>query len=260
VNSLNRINVRFLIAAWLITAALAFVAWDLLGRTNSGRFLVSRPELVLNYAVGNFSAAARSFGWTFLESTIGLIIAVVVAMSFGMTAVFKPALTRLAQPMLITSQVIPFVCLAPLIILIFGAGPNGKAFLSALMCFFPITTSILTGIRHAPRSHLELMRMMGASKMLICRHVIVPFATSHFFSGLRVAAPGAVVGAIVAEFNGADAGIGKDLFISAKRLEPEMMMLALFCGAICSALLYGFVLLAESFLGRWYQHSKQHEL
>ena len=248
-----------ILGLWLVVGALALIAWHAVGSTEPGRFLVSRPGLVLDYGRAHVPAIGRSLSWTLLESLVGLATAVIFGLGIGALAVFKPALTRFAHPLLVASQVIPFVCLAPLIVLVFGYGPGGKAFLSALMCFFPIVTSILAAIRHAPAPHLEMMRLMGASRSLVIRHVMMPFATPYFFAGLRVAAPFAVIGAIVAEFNGANWGIGKDLFISAKRLEPEMMMLGLLSGALASGVLYGLVLFAESFLGSWYKHFKHHE-
>lgn len=258
-NSVDHSKAWFMLGTWIVISALAVIAWDLMGQTESGRFLISRPELLLDYVRDNYKSVVRSFGWTLLESSAGLAIAVCFALGIGVASVFMPALTRLTHPLLVASQVIPFVCLAPLIILVFGPGPNGKAFLSSMMCFFPIATSILSGIRHAPKQHLEIMRLMGASKYLLIRHVIAPFTAPHFFSGLRVAAPFAVIGSIVAEFNGANSGIGKDLFISAKRLEPEMMMGALLSAAVCSAFLYGIVILFESSIGPWYKHSNRNE-
>src|SRR2546425_131590 len=97
-----------------------------------------------------------------------------------------------------------------------------------------------------------MMRIIGATKSQVIRHVVIPHCTEHFFAGLRIAAPLCVIGAIVAEFNGADIGVGKDIFIAAKRLEPELMMSGIVEGAILSGLIYGAVLLLEQRLGPWY--------
>ena len=144
------------------------------------------------------------------------------------------------------------VCLAPMIILVFGPGPSGKVFLSALVAFFPILTNIIAGIRSVPSASQEMMRIMGATKAQAIRHVVIPHCADHFFAGMRIAAPLSVIGAIIAEFNGADVGIGKDIFISAKRLEPELMMSGIAAGAILSGVIYGGVQLLERRLGSWY--------
>jgi ABC-type nitrate/sulfonate/bicarbonate transport system permease component len=125
-------------------------------------------------------------------------------------------------------------------------------FLSALIAFFPILTNVISGIRSVASAPQEMMRIMAAPKAQVIRHVVIPHCTEHFFAGLRIAAPLSVIGAIVAEFNGADIGIGKDIFISAKRLEPELMMSGILAGAILSGLIYGVVLLLERRLGPWY--------
>lgn len=247
------------LVSFAIVSALLLVAWHLAGGTDSGRFLVSQPLTTFTYAIERPVLVARSLGWTLAESAGGLSAATAFALLIGGVAVVRPAVTRLAHPLLVASQVVPFVCLAPLVILVFGPGPWGKTFLSAVMCFFPIVTGILAAIRHAPKPHLELMRLLGAPRSVVIRHIIAPHAAPHFFAGLRVAAPFAVIGAIVAEFNGAEWGIGKDLFIAAKRLEPEMMMIGLLSGALASGLLYAAVLFAESRLGPWYRISKSNE-
>ncbi len=108
-------------------------------------------------------------------------------------------------------------------------------------------------MKEVPGPPLELMRMMKARRSDIVKHVFVPYSLPYFFAGLRVAAPFAVIGAIVAEFNGAEWGVGKDIFIAAKRLEPELMMVGIASGALLSALLYGVAVLAEMSLGEWYQ-------
>jgi NitT/TauT family transport system permease protein len=129
---------------------------------------------------------------------------------------------------------------------------KGKIFLSGLMAFFPVLTNLVSGIQSIPRSQLELMEMMKARRLMIVRHVVIPFCTPHFFAGQRVAAPFCVIGAIVAEFNGADSGVGRDIFIAAKRLEPEIMMAGILAGSLLSAVIYGAVVLIEHRIGRWY--------
>jgi NitT/TauT family transport system permease protein len=233
--------------------ALVIVAWEMAARSSlSIRLLLSGPTLILTHVSAHASEVLWSFAYTGLEASLGLILATTISMGFGVLFLYLPRLARITYPWLLGSQIIPFVCLAPLIILIFGGGPNGKIFLSALMAFFPILANLVAGIKSIPRPPLELMRMMNASRGMIARHVAVPFSLNHFFAGLRVAAPFSVIGAIVAEFNGADVGIGKDIFIAAKRLEPEVMMVGIISGAVLSALIYLVVLGFERRIGPWY--------
>lgn len=242
--------------AWLVGGvlmAVLIVAWEFAGRSSDiVRLLLSRPLLIAAHMGSHLPEIGRAAMFTGFESLGGLIFATAVGLSFAAVFIYQPRLAGIAYPWLVASQVIPLVCLAPLIILLFGPGPSGKLVLSALVAFFPIVTNLVTGIRTVPRAQLELMEIMAAPRPYTIRYVIIPFCLPLFFAALRTAAPFAVIGAIVAEFNGSEQGIGKDIFIAAKRLEPEVLMVGLLSAAALSGLLYGAILLIEHFLGDWY--------
>jgi NitT/TauT family transport system permease protein len=245
-------NIRLIIAVLLLSSA-ALVIWETIGYTIMGRLLFSRPTLLCEYASTHWMQLTRSASYTAAEATLGLGIAVVFTILFGLICVYAPRFASMIYPFLVGSQIIPFICLAPLVILAFGQGITGKVFLSFLMCFFPLVANVVAGIKRAPTAHLEMLTMMNASRAFIIRHVYLIFGLPFAFAGLRVAAPFSVVGAIVAEFNGAEWGLGKDMFIAAKRLEPELMMLGLLSAILLSATLYGIILLIENSIGRWYR-------
>ena len=235
----------------IITGIL--LAWEIWADSSSTvRLLLSSPLRTCAYVGTHFAEASQAFLYTGMESVLGLAIATMFALAFGIVCIYYPRVGNISFPLLVASQVIPLVCLAPMIILVFGPGPSGKVFLSALIAFFPILTNVIAGIRSVASSSQEMMRIMAASKAQVIRHVVIPHCSEHFFAGMRIAAPLAVIGAIVAEFNGADIGIGKDIFISAKRLEPELMMSGIVAGALLSGVIYGAVLLLERRLGPWY--------
>lgn len=237
----------------VFVVVLAMITWELLGRSHTSfRLLASSPSLMLAHIAGHPSDVLLSLTSTGIEAALGLILAISIGISFAAVFLYLPRLAQLTYPWFVASQIIPFVCLAPLIILVFGAGPEGKIFLSALMAFFPVLTNLVAGIKAIPRPPMELMQLMKAPRRMVVRHVVVPFSLGYFFAGLRVAAPFSVIGAIVAEFNGADRGIGKDIFISAKRLEPEVMMVGILSGAALSAIIYLIVLCFERSIGEWY--------
>jgi len=241
-----------LIAGGAIVTAL-LLSWELSADASvTVRLLLSSPLRTCAYVVHHFAESGHAFAYTGLESLLGLLAATIFALLFGIVCIYYPRIGGISFPLLVASQVIPLVCLAPMIILVFGPGPSGKVFLSALIAFFPILTNVISGIRSVPSASQEMMRIMAAPKAQVIRHVVIPHCTEHFFAGLRIAAPLSVIGAIVAEFNGADIGIGKDIFIAAKRLEPELMMSGIAAGAILSGLIYGAVLLLEKRLGPWY--------
>lgn len=241
-----------MIASGAIVAA-TLIVWEIWANSSvTVRLLLSSPLRTVGYAVNHVGEATHAFLYTGFESVVGLFVATIFAIAFGIICIYYPRVGSISFPLLVASQVIPLVCLAPMIILVFGPGPSGKVFLSALIAFFPILTNVISGIRSVPSASQEMMRIMAATKAQVIRHVMIPHCSDHFFAGMRIAAPLSVIGAIVAEFNGADIGIGKDIFISAKRLEPELMMGGIVAGAVLSGLIYGAVLLLERRLGPWY--------
>jgi NitT/TauT family transport system permease protein len=234
----------------------ALVTWETVSSySTSVRLLLSSPALLLDYSAHNWPRILISAGYTGSEAFLGLMLATLIGVGFGALFLYVPNAARIVYPWLLTSQIVPFVCLAPLIILVFGIGMPGKIFLSALMAFFPILTNLVSGVKSVPTSSLELMRIMAAKHATVLRHVVIPHCLYYFFTGLRVAAPFSVIGAVVAEFNGADFGIGKDVYIAAKRLEPEMMMIGIISGATLSGLIYTLIILVEKGLGDWYRES-----
>lgn len=237
----------------IITLFSIILIWHVVGSTTTGRLLISQPLLVIDYVYLHLDEVSKSMIITALESYAGLIISIIFSLVFGVFSVYFPQLTRFSYPFLLASQVIPFVCLAPLIILIFGFGVSGKIVLSALMSFFPIVTNILTSMRQVPPPPLELMMLMNANKKLTIQHIFIPYGLPYFFAGIKVASPLAVIGAIVAEFNGAEYGIGKDIFLASKRLEPELMMFGLIAAAMLSASLFLIISLIENNIGDWYK-------
>lgn len=238
------------IALVLATAGI----WEYAANSSTTvRLLASSPSLIVEHVTDKPTLVVQSLWHTGLEAGLGMIFAILVSLFFGAFYFIWPRLASITYPWLVASQVVPFVAIAPMAILLFGpTGPWGKVALSTLITFFPILSNIVAGFRSIRQESLDIMMMMNASKTQTLRHVIIPSCLPHFFAGLRIAAPLSVIGAIIAEFSGADHGIGKDIFVSAKRLEPETMMTGIICGALLAGAIYLVVLLWERTLGPWY--------
>ena len=140
---------------------------------------------------------------------IGLAVAVAVGLLFAVAMHLNRALREAAYPLLVASQAIPIVVLAPIFVLAFDYGIGPKIAIVALICFFPITVNVLDGLRAVDPGHLKLMRSFGASRLRTLRSVELPAALPSFFSGLRIAASVSVIGAVFGEWAGADEGLGR---------------------------------------------------
>ncbi|MBX3421812.1 MAG: ABC transporter permease subunit [Pirellulaceae bacterium] len=233
--------------------AIAVCFWEVFSRYGKAALFVSSPIRVLKYLSTNSSAFWTSLTTTAVESIGGLTIAALGSIALATLFYISPRTHRFTYPWISATQVIPFVAIAPAVVLAFGPTSIwGKIFLSALVAFFPILSNVLSGLRTIRRESLELMEVLAIGKLHTFRIIVIPHVTHYFLTGLFIASPLCVIGSIIAEFNGARYGLGKDIFIAAKRLEPELMMSGILGSAILSTSIAGTVRLLESFLGSWY--------
>ena len=165
---------------------------------------------------------------------------------------YVPKLMKYVLPVMVVSQIIPLITLAPLFIILFGLGIESKIMMATLMCFFPIFVNFSNGIKLISKNIQELMFVYNATNLDKIRYMYFPLALPSIISGLKIASTLAVIGAIVGEFNGTEIGIGKNLFIAAKRLEPELMMSSLFLSSLLGGLFYISIVLIEKKIGKWY--------
>ena len=231
---------------------LIILLWENAAKSSNFRLLLSSPGLIVSYFAENSATLFSATYATLYESLMGLLLA--VALSFGIMIIcfYIPKLMEFVLPIMITSQVIPLITLAPLFILIFGIGYTSKVMMAALICFFPVFINFANGARLISRNIHELMYIYNASKTQMIFRVYFPLSMPQIMAGLKVAATLAVIGAIVAEFNGTEIGLGKNLFLAAKRLEPELMMSSLLLSAFLGGFLYLSIYLIEYIFGKWY--------
>jgi NitT/TauT family transport system permease protein len=166
---------------------------------------------------------------------------------------YKPKVMDFILPIMITSQVIPLIVLAPFFVILLGIGIISKIAMASLMCFFPIFVNFAHGYKSISSNIHELMSIYDAPIKFKIRHVYFPLSMSSIMAGLKVSATLAVIGAIVAEFTGAEIGLGKNLFISAIRLEPDLMMTSLLLSTLIGLSVYGSIRLLEKRMFNWYE-------
>lgn len=199
----------------------------------------------------NHTALLQATHTTLIEAVAGLLIAVVFSFGVMILCFYKPKLMDFVLPIMITSQVIPLIVLAPFFIILMGIGLGSKIAMAALMCFFPIFVNFAQGYKAISQNIHELMHIYNADTWTRIRNVYFPLAMPSIMAGLKISATLAVIGAIVAEFTGAEKGLGKNLFLSAIRLEPDLMMSSLILSALLGTLLFGSILIIEKRLTRW---------
>ncbi|MFD1137295.1 ABC transporter permease [Paenibacillus urinalis] len=184
---------------------------------------------------------------TLLGFGIGAAIGLLTAMVLHLVPFMKTAL----YPLLILSQNIPTIALAPLLMIWFGFGLLPKIIVITLVCFFPIAVSAMDGLMQTDRAMLSYMRMAGASKGQIFRKLEVPHALPSIFSGLKIAATYSVMGAVIAEWIGTDKGIGYYMMLQKSAYRTDRVFVAMAIIVLLSLLLFAIIAMLERALIRY---------
>ena len=188
---------------------------------------------------------------TLREVVLGLAIAVAAGVVFAVGMHLSRALRDAAYPLLVGSQAIPIVVLAPIFVLAFDYGIGPKLAIVALICFFPITVNVLDGLRAVDPEQLKLMRSFGASRLRTLRAVELPAALPSFFSGLRVAATVSVIGAVFGEWAGADEGLGRLVLLGNNQLQTPRVYAGIVILTLMAVALFALASLAERLACPW---------
>ena len=229
------------VAAWQGVAGLAAVDdLTLASPTETVAALVDDLPLLLDGALV-----------TLLEVVLGLTLAVFFGAIAAVGMHLLGPLRRAAYPVLVASQAIPIVVLAPLFVLAFDYGLAPKLAIVALICFFPVTVNLLDGLRSVEPDLLKLMRSLGASRLATLRRVELPAALPSFFSGLRVAATVSVIGAVFGEWAGADEGLGRLVLLANNQLQTPRVYAGIALLTLMAVGLFLLVGLAERLAVPW---------
>jgi putative hydroxymethylpyrimidine transport system permease protein len=199
----------------------------------------------------DWSLLMDNAGVTLVEVLLGLALATFAGTAFALAMhLFRP-LRDAAYPLLVASQAIPIVVLAPIFVLAFDYGIGPKLAIVALICFFPITVNLLDGLRSTPADLQRLMRSMGASRLRTLRSVELPASLPYLFSGLKVAATVSVIGAVFGEWAGADEGLGRLVLLGNNQLQTPRVYAGIVILTLMAVALFALVALAERLACPW---------
>ncbi|MGI9556850.1 MAG: ABC transporter permease [Solirubrobacterales bacterium] len=203
-----------LLAAWELAAR-----WDVLADLLSIEpFLIPAPSQVAEALYLDRSLLLEDTWVTLQEVVLGFLLAVVLGVAFACALHLSLPVRRAFYPLVVASQTIPIVVLAPILVVWFGFGIGPKLAIIALICFFPITVNTFDGLRGVDRGQTKLMRTLEASRLQIFGRVEAPSALPGFFSGAKIAAAVAVIGAVFGEWAGSDSGLGHLMLTSSSQL------------------------------------------
>ena len=190
-------------------------------------------------------------GATLSEALTGFAIAFVAGAVMGYALARSETLKRLAEPLVATSQALPMIALAPLLVMWFGLGLVSKVIICALIVFFPILVNTIVGLRSIDREMTDAARTLGAGTAQTLWYVEIPLALRPLLGGVRMGLTLAMTGAIVGEFVASDAGLGFLMVLSRTNFDASMVFAAALTTATISTLLYKSIGWLERVLMDW---------
>lgn len=242
---------RIYASAVVLTVAL-LVAWELIVRLGHvPEYLLPAPSQILADLKTDWVILWPAMWVTLREVLIGFVIATVAGVGLAVLLHLYGPLRRAMYPLLIGSQTIPIVVLAPILVILLGYGILPKLVIVALICFFPIVVNGLDGLRAVDDDFIRMMYTLDATRWGIFRRVEFPGALPSFFSGMRIAATFAAIGAVFGEWSGSNAGLGYVMLEATPNLLTSRIFAAILMLTVISLALFGLVSLLERIAVPW---------
>lgn len=222
------IGIFFIIACWQLLVSIEKLP----------PYLLPSPSLVLHTMFTNWQILLSQTWPTALESVIGFLLAVGIGMLSAITFIYFPPTRHWLLPSLVISQALPTFAIAPLLVVWLGYGLASKIVTVMIILFFPVTTAFYDGLSRVDENWLDLAQTMQATRFTALRYIALPAALPALASGLRLAAVGAPLGAVIGEWVGASQGLGYLMLNSNARLQVDMMFAALIWLVILALILF----------------------
>ena len=219
-------------------------------------YMLPSPIDVVKAFGDNFSIMMKQAAVTLQETLYGLLIGIAIAFVIASLMDRFTIINKALYPVLVVTQTIPTIAIAPLLVLWMGFGMAPKITLVVITTFFPIAIGLLNGFQSVDEDAINLMRSMGASRLQIFRIIKLPNATASFFSGLRISAAYAVIGAVVSEWLGGFEGLGVYMTRVKKAYAFDKMFAVIVFISAISLVLMGIVVLLEKISMPWV-HKKE---
>jgi len=248
-----KLNIR-LMKGWrpFVVLLLLFFLWEaLVKQLDVEEWLLPAPSTIFveayqgwhNYFPDLLSTVTIAVEGFAVSAAIGLIVAILLQL--------VPWIRDAVYPLLILSQNVPIIVLAPLLVIWFGFGLMPKLIVITLICFFPITVAALDGFKQVPLSHRHYMLMAGASKYQLFWKLEWPYALPSIFSGLKISATYSVMGAVISEWLGAEKGIGVYMTLASSSFRTDKVFVAIFSIMFLSLLFFAMIIALEKYIIRW---------
>ncbi|HKH64166.1 MAG TPA: ABC transporter permease [Solirubrobacterales bacterium] len=236
-----------LVGLWQVAASAGLLA-DLFGLED---FLVPSPAEIGEALWENRSLLAENAWVTLREILLGFACALVAGVAFAIAMHLSGFVLRSTYPLVIASQTIPIVAIAPILVIWFGFGIVPKVLVVALVCFFPITVATLNGLSSVDPEANKMMRTLYASRWQIFRRLSAPTSLPYLFTGIKISIVFAPIGALFGEWVGASSGLGHQILQDNAQLQTARLFAAVAILSAIGLILFGLVALIERRVVTW---------
>jgi NitT/TauT family transport system permease protein len=233
----------------LVIIAAVLGGWEIAGRwLGLPDYILPAPSRIWGAFATNPALFVRHTPITVLEALLGFCIGNGIAIFLAISFVHSRTVERAIYPMAVGMRSIPFVALAPILIIWMGHGLAPKVTIAALVSFFPTLVNMVRGLRSVDREAFELMHTLSATRWQVLWKLRWPSATPFLFSALKISAAGTVLGAVVAEWIGSDRGLGYLVVMSTYEFRIPLLWAVIAVTSSLALTLFGLVIVAEHFL------------
>jgi len=220
-----------LILLWQATVSLGLVK----------PYILPSPAAIVTELFSSFKVLVYHAAITFMEGIVGLLAATLIAFITALLMDRYAGVKKALYPLLVISQTVPIIIIAPLIAMWFGFGIAPKIFVVVLVCFFPVTISLTDGLSEVDPELIDLLRSMGARPYAIYTKVKLPYTLSNFYSGLKIAATYSIMGAVIGEWLGGKAGLGVYMLRARNSFALEKVFASILIIVLLSIGIFGLI-------------------
>jgi NitT/TauT family transport system permease protein len=221
------------------TLLVLLVVWELAARGGYvPRYILPSPSGIAVRFAQMHALILKESLFTLQETLLGFGLSVLIGIPLGMLLVASRTFNRAVYPLLVASQVVPKVAIAPLFLVWFGFGLMSKVLITFLMAFFPIVIAAVVGLQATEVEKLYVARAAGAGRLQLFWHVRLPNALPVIFGGMKVSITLAVVGALVGEFVAAENGVGRLLLSASGNMDTELLFAGIFALIVIGVILF----------------------
>lgn len=201
---------------------IVLLVWEGVGRSMGGTYLLAPPSLVLLWLGDNAGLVGRALSATLSNAAVGFVLGNLAALLLAAMALVWPASQRIVTGVALVVFCLPLVATGPILRVMFGPGNGPQIVLAALAVYYTTLIPLLVGMRAAPASWFDLVRSYGRGPLAALGYIRLMASLPYLFAGLQIAAPAAILGAMVGEFTGAERGLGVLTVRAMRSLDVEM--------------------------------------